>query len=374
MAEDDTPPEADRLEGFAHPRETERLFGQEAAEAAFLDAWAQGRLHHAWLLRGPRGVGKATLAYRLARAVLAADGPAPATLDVARHHPVARRIRIGAEPRLFTLRREWDRKAKRHGTVISAELARSMERKLFQMTAADGGWRVAIIDSADELQMPAAANALLKIVEEPPPRCLLLLLTASPGGLLPTIRSRCRTLDLAPLAPGPLEQAVAQAHAAAGLDAWAGDAALLAALAHGSPGAALRLESRDGVALHGEIMALLGVCPGLPRARLLALARALSGRDQQSRHALATALTVQALQRLARAGAGAALPAMPGEDGLAARLAPNLAAARDWAELASRIEAQAAHARAVNLDPANTILDIWLTIDTHAARLRAVDA
>ena len=371
MADDDAPPEADRLAGFPHPRETARLFGHDAAEAAFLGAWAQGRLHHAWLVRGPRGVGKATLAYRIARAVLAHGDAVPDTLDVDPDHPVARHINAGAEPRLFALHRAWDRKAKRHGTVITAEAARAMERRLFQLTAADGGWRVAIIDTADELQMPAAANALLKIVEEPPPRCLLMLLTARPGGLLPTIRSRCRTLDLAPLAAEPLGAAIAQAQAAAS-DTTEVDAAVLAVLAGGAPGEALRLATLGAPAMLTTLTGLLAACPGVPRPALIALARKLAGREQQAAHALALSLTVMLLQRLARAGAGAPLPSLPGEDGLAARLAPDLPAAQRWAALAAEIEAEATHARAVNLDPANTILNIWLRIDAEASHAATI--
>jgi DNA polymerase-3 subunit delta' len=366
MAKDDDRPEPDRLDTAPHPRETAALFGHDRAEAAFLDVWRQGRLHHAWLLRGPRGVGKATLAYRTARAVLAAGDTAPPSLDVDPAHPVARRIAAGAEPRLYTLRRPWDDKAKRLKTVITAETARAMEGKLFQLSAADGGWRVGIVDSADELQLPQAANALLKLVEEPPPRSLLLLVCANPGRLLPTIRSRCRVLDLAPLAPEPLAQAVAQAGGT--LDP------VLAALAEGAPGEALRLAALDGAALFQTLAALLGACPGLPRRRLFALAKTMVGRDAQPRLALAVQLTVLLLQRLARAGAGQPLPPLPGEAGLAARLAPTLATARGWAELAAEVEANAAHALAVNLDPAGTILDIWLGIDAAAARLRATAA
>lgn len=360
----DTAPEPDRLDGAPHPRETPRLFGQEAAERAFLDAWTGGRLHHAWLLRGPRGVGKATLAYRIARAVLAADGRAPATLDVDAENPVARRIRAGAEPRLFTLRRPLDPKSGKLRTVITAETARGMQGRLFDLTAADGGWRVGLVDTADELQLPQAANALLKLVEEPPPRALLLLVCNQPGRLLPTIRSRCRVLDLAPLAPEALAQAVAQAGRPDVDEA-------LATLAGGSPGEALRLATLDAPAVFGSLCALLDGAPGLSRAKLVALARSSSGRDAAGRFGLVLSLTTLLLRRLARAGAGHPLPPLPGEARLAARLAPGLAAARAWAELAAEIAAQGAHAEAVNLDPAGTILDIWLRIDGQAARLAA---
>lgn len=359
MSEEERPT-PDELPGAPHPRETATVFGHAAAEAAFLESWRGGRLHHAWLLRGPRGIGKATFAYRVARAVLASDGVAPASLDVDPAHPVARRVTAGSEPRLYTLRRPWDDKADRHRQVITAEAARAMQGKLFELTAADGGWRVCIVDSADELQLPQAANALLKIVEEPPPRSLILMVTSQPGRLLPTIRSRCRVLDFAPLAADDLARALQQAGAETADP-------VVAALAQGSPGEAIRLAQAEAGALWGELSALLAASPGLPRRRLMALAKSFGGREQRPRLAVAVQLTVLMLRRLARAGAGMPLPPLPGEAALAARLAPDLARARAWAALAAEIEARAEHGMAVNLDPAGIILDMWLGIDAAAA-------
>ena len=204
-AEAEALPEPDRVEGAPHPRETAHLYGQAAAEAAFLDSYRRGRLHHGWLLTGPRGVGKATLAWKIARFLLATpadDGgmfapPPPETLDIPEDHPVARRMRALGEPGLFLLRRgEND-----SGTGLSAEIRIDEVRKVkhfFQMSAADGGRRVVIIDAADEMNVQAS-NGVLKILEEPPPNATLLLISHQPSRLLPTIRSRCRELRLSPL-------------------------------------------------------------------------------------------------------------------------------------------------------------------------------
>ena len=143
-------PEPDRAPGAPHPRETGHLFGQSAAEAAFLDAHSGGRLHHAWLITGPKGVGKATLAWRIARFLLADAGsddgglfgdapPAPATLDIAPDHPVARRTRALSEPRLLLIRRGWDDKNKRLRTEITVDEARRIKGFL-SLSATDGGW------------------------------------------------------------------------------------------------------------------------------------------------------------------------------------------------------------------------------------------
>ena len=171
-------PEPDRVEGAPHPRETHTLIGQSKPEAAFLQAYNSSRLHHAWLVTGPRGVGKASLAWKLARFLLAEpadDGPSmfgdtakPTSLDVSGDHPVAHRLLALSEPRLFLLRRAWDDKTKKLKSVITVDEARKL-RNFFALSAADGGRRVVIVDTADEMN-PNAANALLKLLEEPPER------------------------------------------------------------------------------------------------------------------------------------------------------------------------------------------------------------
>ena len=377
---DDAPkvPEPDRVDGAPHPRETTALYGQDAAERAFLDAWAAGRLHHAWLLRGSRGVGKATLAYRIARARLAHDdgaallGPAaPATLALDPENPVARRIAAAGEPRLKTVVRGLATKSGtttpvtpyRLRTEITVDAVRALGAFL-HLSAADGGWRVVIVDPADELNR-AAANAFLKMLEEPPPRVLMLLLAHSPGRLLPTIRSRCRTLDLAPLGPADLARALAEAGAAPETPE------ALAALSGGSPGEALRLQAENAPALYARLVALLAGAPGLDRADLVRLTEEADGRDAGERAAVIGRLTALLLQRLARAALlGPGPEAAPGEAALPARLAPDAAAARVWAETAAEVEAKARRARALNLDPGAAIFDMWLAIDAASRRAR----
>jgi DNA polymerase-3 subunit delta' len=369
-------PEPDRVEGAPHPRDTRQLFGQSAAETAFLAAFTTGRLHHGWLLTGPRGVGKATLAWRLARFLLTApadgaagaglfgDAPlAPANLDTPADHPVARRILAGAEPRLFLLRRAWDEDKKRLKSVIGVDEVRRL-KGFFQLSAADGGRRVAIVDDADELN-PSAANALLKLLEEPPAKVSLLLISHQPSGLLPTIRSRCRELRLASLAPEDL------AHALTGAGVEATDPAALSALSGGSAGAAIRLANLDGLAIYADIIALFTGLPRLDRTAALRLAEAGAARGQEPRFDLILTLLDLFLARLARAGVnGPPLPeAAPGEAALFARLAPDLGSARAWAELQQTLGARARKGRAVNLDPAALLLDMILKIDQTAGQL-----
>jgi len=372
---DDAPPEADRAEGAPHPRDTTALFGQSAAEAEFLDVYNSGRLHHGWLITGPRGIGKATLAWRIARFLLATppegeaglfgDPQPPATLDIDPQHPVARRMAALAEPSLFLLRRAWDRDRKRLKSQITVDEVRKL-RGFFGLTAAGGGRRVVIVDDADAMN-PSSANAILKLLEEPPEGAAILMISHRPSGLLPTIRSRCRVLRCAPLGAQDMAAALAGADVDPGADSTA-----LAALAGGSVGDAIGLSNADGLAIYGGLIKLLATLPRMDRAVAVKLADSAAQRGADAKLDMLIRLIDLMLSRLARAGAGAPLDeAAPGEAALFARLCPGPEAARGWAALAQELSARAQHGRAVNLDPAALILDTLLRIDQTAGALAA---
>ncbi len=371
---DDTVPESDRLDGAPHPRAAARLFGQDAAEAAFLGAVASGKLPHAWLLTGPRGVGKATFAWRAARFLLATPPDAgaddmfgapapPATLDIAPDHPVARRVAALSEPGLFLLRRPWQDKEKRLATQLTVDEVRGL-KGFFHLSAA-GARRVVIVDTADEMNANAA-NALLKELEEPPRGAVLFLVSHRPSGLLSTIRSRCRTLRFGALGAADLAAALAQA------GAEPPKSAALATLAQGSVGAAMTLAQQGGPQIYADIAKLLETLPNMDRPLALRLAAATVGKGREARFDLTLALLDTALARAARVGAtGQPLPEIaPGEAATLHRLAPTPSAARHWADLAQRLTARARQGKAVNLDPAALIFDIFLDLDRMAARLR----
>ncbi|HPD93675.1 MAG: DNA polymerase III subunit delta' [Rhodobacter sp.] len=362
-------PEPDRVEGAPHPRDTPRLFGQNAAEDSFLRAFGGGRLHHGWLITGPRGVGKATLAWRIARFLLTQDpggglfGP-PETLDVSSDHPVAHRIQAGAEPGLLVIRRGADDKTGKLRSQITVDEVRKL-RDFFGLSSAEGGRRVVLVDAADEMNANAA-NALLKLLEEPPAGASLLLVAHQPSRLLPTIRSRCRELRLAPLGPEDMGRALGQAlgHDEGGAE--------LAELSGGSVGEAIRLLAGGGLALYADIVALLAEIPRLSRPELLKLCNSMIGKDSELRFDLTVRLVDLALARLARTGATGTPPAeaTPGEARVLTRLAPDARAARIWAEQASDLGARARGARAVNLDPGALVLDMFLRLES-AARMAA---
>ena len=241
-----------------HPRENAGLSGQEAAERVMADAAASGRMHHAWLITGPQGVGKATLAYRFARYVLAgqvqAGASAGAGLAMDPSHPVFRRVAAGTHADLLTVEREWDDKKKKLRGEIVIETVRGVAAFL-RLTPAEGGWRVVIVDGAEDINRNAA-NALLKVLEEPPPRTILLLVCAAAGRLLPTIRSRCRRLRLATLEPATLDTLAARYLPELGADVRA----RLACLADGSIGRLLQLAGGGGIPaaeLVGRIVAAM---------------------------------------------------------------------------------------------------------------------
>jgi DNA polymerase-3 subunit delta' len=263
-----------------HPRETNALFGHREAETALLKAYQSGRIPHAWLIGGPAGIGKATLAYRMARFVLAHRDPQmpevqrAATLSVDPSDPVARQIAAESHGGLLTLERTLNDKGVMR-TVITVDETRETI-SFFGSTAAVDGWRVCIVDTVDELN-PNAANALLKILEEPPQRSLFLLVSHAPARVLPTILSRCRKLLLRALSTNEVIRAASEAANLGG-----DDPALIAAAeaAEGSVARALTLLGGDALKLHQRTAALLATLPQIDPRELHALGDALGSSDR----------------------------------------------------------------------------------------------
>jgi DNA polymerase-3 subunit delta' len=246
---------------IAHPRASHALFGHEAQEDLFLRSYLSGSLHHAWLLTGDKGIGKATFAYRAARFLLTRDPIAPETdaaptLDVSPETPAARQIANGAHPSLFVL------SADETGSAASIGVEAVRKLRSFLGLTSPGGWRVLIVDPTNDLTV-SSANALLKAVEEPPARTIFFLVSHGAASVMPTIRSRCVKLSFRSLSEPDFTSAVSAACALVDRDEPAeNDLATAYRLASGSPGTGLEL-------LTGGLMPVLHkvqrIVSGLPK-------------------------------------------------------------------------------------------------------------
>ena len=283
---EDLPPESDRFEPAPHPLDTNILFGHDKAERELLDAFRNGRMPQAWIIGGPQGIGKATLAWRTARFIAANPDPRlPAVqraenLAVDPNNPAARRIAAMSFGDLALLRREWNEKTKKHWTRITVDDVRAVLH-LFEQSAGEGGWRMAIVDSADDLNVNSA-NALLKLIEEPPPRSLFFLVAHHPGRILPTIRSRCRMLALERLDEPALRSALGAALDAAGETVAEADLARACARAEGSARGALRLILAGESPVDGMTRKILARLPDVDWLLAQRIGEAIAAREAAS--------------------------------------------------------------------------------------------
>jgi DNA polymerase III subunit delta' len=344
------------MEGVPAPRENPYLVGHGAAEAALLEAHAAGRLPHAILLAGPRGIGKATLAYRFARALLAGASEVPET------HPVFRRVAAGGHADLMTVERAIDPKKGTRRAEITVDDVREVAGFL-HLTPAEGGWRVVVVDAADEMNRNAA-NALLKVLDEPPRRAVLLLVAHAPGRLLPTIRSRCRKLALGALGEAELRALLARYRPGLG----EAEAAALARLGAGSIGRALELDAAGGLLLYRDLVRLLDALPALEPASLHGFADRIAKRGADASWAAFTELLPSWVARLVAAAAdpgGAGEEIVAGERAAMARLAARGGLDR-WIEVWENLGRLFAQADGVNLDRKQVVLNAFFSLEAAA--------
>jgi DNA polymerase-3 subunit delta' len=358
--------EVDPRDTPIHPRKRLNLIGHEDAESKLRAAYASQRMHHAWMITGPRGIGKATFAYRFARFILRYPNPEKLppgnSLAVPGEDAVARQVAASAHPDLFTLERAYDLKNKKVKTETSVGEARRAE-SFFGRTAAAGGYRICVVDCADDMNNEAS-NALLKTLEEPPARGLFLLVNHSPGALLRTIRSRCIKIELSALTTAQVVQAsthtgilIREAEARRTKnDNWelpelpvGQELDEVAAMSNGSPGRALELSGSIGAKAFQSFLTLAAKLPRLDPIKRFDIAEQLTGRAADSDFTLFCELLGQWVADTARRNA-----------------LENRVSAGAWADAHGQIAHSIRVANALNLDRRQVILEAFSAIESAA--------
>ncbi|MGY8986664.1 MAG: DNA polymerase III subunit delta' [Sphingomonadales bacterium] len=282
-----------------HPRQTKILSGHLNAQKTLLQAFSGERFHHAWMISGVKGIGKATLAYQFANHILSSGevgnnislfeggSDAPNKIKIDWENPISQRVGSSGHGNLLSVEPQWDETKGAYKSDILVDGIRSVN-KFFGKTASEGGWRIAIIDSADQLNKNAA-NALLKILEEPPDKALLLLVSHTPGKLLPTIRSRCQQLSMTPMSKIEVKEILGQKFT--DLDDVSLD--LASSLAEGAPGKAITIIQQNGLQIYNQILSILSKLPQIGPEAMHLFANSLSGKGKENAYNLFTFLLLE---------------------------------------------------------------------------------
>lgn len=281
------------------PRSNTKLYGHEEIEELLLSDLKAGKLAHGIILSGERGIGKATLAYRFARALLSDSGD----MELRENDPVFHRIVANSHSDLLVIELLYDPKKDEYANEISIEQSRTIAQSL-SLTPAEGKWRVVIIDSADALNVKSA-NSILKILEEPPPQTIIMLIAHNAGQLLPTIRSRCRVIALKPLSRSNFERVLYHTSP----EITGDELSALGIISGFSPGIALELKEQGALELYNEILELFVLSQRMDSQRLLRFSESIgSGKKAHANWQLFTHITLCILERITKKSAGAAVP------------------------------------------------------------------
>jgi len=328
------------------PRTNTALFGHDEAQALLMQDFASGKLAHGWIISGPRGIGKATLAYKFARALLGGGEGAH------------RRMIAGSHADLLVVEQAYDEKKEEFKNDISVEQAREIA-KFLSLTPGEGQWRVVIIDSVDALNANGA-NAILKILEEPPPQAIFLLVSHNPGRLLPTIRSRCRNLRLH--APDRATFIKIMRHVMPGIDA--NEMKALAQLSGMSPGVALELQGQGATTLYEQLLGLLENAPALDTAAIHAFADQMAGGKTHANWLLWTRLVLALLERVARQASEIEDDPISEEETAVIRRLAALHPAHIWAAKWQQVADQFSLAERLHLDYKQVIITFFHSIES----------
>ena len=372
---------SDQIEGYPHPKVTEKLFGHQFAEQEFINCFKSNKLHHGWLISGAKGIGKATFAWQMAKFLLTQPMPSVETnglfgnsdenhnsdLGENLKKAMIARILAESEPRLVVVRKSFDDKRKTFRSSIRVDEVRHL-KTFFSLSVSDGGGRVAIIDCAEDMNINAA-NALLKTLEEPPKDTVFLLVSHNPQSLLPTIKSRCRELRLSNLTESDLKSALKQMN----LTIPENDSKIYSLLGSGSVGNSIRLLEHDGAGLYRTLLSFLNQLPNLNGFELEKFIATFSGNKNRSRLDLFVELLNMVIARISKAGImeySSEDQILEDEKEIFTKLCPNPIIAKRWAELAQTQSENLKHGLAVNLDPSSLILDTFFRIEDCAKTVR----
>ena len=372
---------SDQIEGYPHPKVTEKLFGHQFAEQEFINCFKSNKLHHGWLISGSKGIGKATFAWQMAKFLLTQPMPSVepnglfgnsdenhnSDLGENLKKTMIARILAESEPRLVVVRKSFDEKRKTFRSSIRVDEVRYL-KTFFSLSVSDGGGRVAIIDCAEDMNINAA-NALLKTLEEPPKDTVFLLVSHNPQSLLPTIKSRCRELRLRSLTESDLKSALKQMN----LTIPENDSKIHSILGSGSVGNSIRLLEHDGAGLYRTLLSFLNQLPNLNGFELEKFIATFSGNKNRSRLDLFVELLNMVIARISKAGImgySSEDQILEDEKEIFTKLCPNPITAKRWAELAQTQSENLKHGLAVNLDPSSLILDTFFRIEDCARTVR----
>lgn len=357
------------------PRHTADLIGHEDAEKTLLNACAGGRLPHAWLFTGPKGIGKATLAFRFARYLfthapgaessaaggLFADDDIPAALSeslyVDPERPVFHRVASGGHGDLMTVERKVNDRGKLSTQIRVEDVRHAID--FAHLTSSEGGYKVIIVDGA-ELMNRSSENAFLKILEEPPAHCVIIMVSHNPGRLLPTTRSRCRTLALKPLSADQVTELMTRHMPEVAAD----DARELARLSEGSIGRAMSLAAGGGLEIYRDVVNIFASLPNLDGAKVQALAAKLSKTGDDDAYYSGIELYRWWLSRVVLAasrGAEGDASLSEEEQGIAARAAATTILPV-WLARLDQAESMIRSADPLNLDRKQVILSLFLSL------------
>lgn len=358
--------ESDKLESAPHPRYSRFVIGQDKVKKQFLQAFNQGRTHHAWLICGNRGIGKATLAWNLTKFLLTSqknslvnDGEMSINFD----DPAISRIEALSEPHLMLVRKNFDPKTKKVKSDITIDNIRELV-EFFEFTSPDGKPRIGIVDSVDDLNNNAS-NAFLKLLEEPPNNSYFFLISHSPESLLPTIRSRCIAVQCQNLSTND------QYFLLDDLGFIKDDQSkTVVSISRGSVGEAIRLINLNGLELYSSIVDTFRELPEIDVTRILDLASKTDGTGKQELADTINSLTIHFISRLVMTGVKGRMNSevFPGEGLILNKLAPNIGKSLEWAKLYSMMVANAKAYQESNIDDFSQVFENLVDIKLTAIR------